>query len=386
MSSEVPENIEDAPTTVRGMFPGLWWNKDRIESRRKRVADLRDSIGDADAIGVVDSDADGAACEVVLRDKFDNPSVIVANGSEHGIYLSHALRIISEEADEKTTVYVADLSPDSTFSSFLASLSAIDSPVEIYDHHDWDWNALESIKTVVEDITINEDLCAAQILQRNIHEKADEDIIEFLDVTADHDLWIKEDERSDHLSTLSFRLSREEYVSNALKYGADMVEESEKLRQLYEESERKANERADIATENAEWIDIDGTSVAITYFDCHQSRTGERLIQKGADLAVIIQPTLSVSFRSTEEFGKCADIARSLGGGGHEDSAGASIYDNLEIDRSVDTEELAYEELNETSKDIDKENMDLHEFVWRTEGSNSLAFIKEHLRAELGTT
>jgi oligoribonuclease NrnB/cAMP/cGMP phosphodiesterase (DHH superfamily) len=384
MSSKVPENIEDAPTTVRGMFPGLWWNKDRVESRRNRVADLRDSIKDADAIGVVDSDADGAACEVVLRDKFDNPSVIVANGSEHGIYLSHALRIISEEADENTTVYVADLSPDSTFSSFLASLSTIDSPVQIYDHHDWDWNALESIRAVVEDITINEELCAAQILQENIHEEANENIREFLEVTADHDLWIKEDKRSDHLSTLSFRLSREEYVSNALKYGANMVEESEDLRELYEESERKANKRAEIATDNADWIDINGTSIAITYFDCHQSRTGERLIQQGADLAVITQPTLSVSFRSTEEFGKCADLARSLGGGGHEDSAGASIYKELEVDESVDAEELVYKELNESSDDIDKDDMDLHEFIWRTEGTQTFKFMKEHLRAELG--
>lgn len=383
MSSKVPENIENAPITVRGVFPGLWWNKDRSESRRERVDELRDEIKDADAIGVVDSDADGAACEVVLRDKFENPSVIVANGSEYGIYLSHALRIISEEADDNTTVYVADLSPDSTFSAFLASLSAISPPVKIYDHHDWDWNALDSIKTVVEDININEELCAAQILQRNIHEKADDDIKEFLDVTADHDLWIKEDERSDHLSTLSFRLSREDYINSALKYGADMVKESEKLRELYNESERKANERANIATKKADWIDINGTSVAITYFDCHQSRTGERLIQQGADLSVIIQPTLGVSFRSTEEFGMCSDLARSLGGGGHKDSAGASIYNNLEIDEDVDKDELVFDELEETIEDINIDDIGLHEFVWRTEGSSSIEYMKEHIRSEL---
>lgn len=383
MSSEVPESVEDAPAEIEGLFPGLWWNHDRWSARMNRVKELEDELPSADAVGVVDTDADGRACEVVLRDRFENPVIISANGSEYGIYLSHALRLISENCDSETPVYVADLSPDSTFSSFLASLAKVDSPIHLYDHHDWDWDARTSIETVVDELVIDGDQCAAQVLQENVHPNADENLREFLDVTADHDLWIKEDERSDHLSTMSFHLSRERYVDAALEHGADMVRESKELQGLYGESERTAQERANIAVNKAEWLDINNTSVAVTYFGCHQSRVGEMLIKNGADLAVIIQPTLSVSFRSTEEFGRCAELARSLGGGGHKDSAGASIYNEIEVDEQKSSDELTYEELDENKDNITTENMEANEYVWRTEGKPAIQFIKSHLKSEL---
>lgn len=383
MSSEVPQGIDRASAEVQGMFPGLWWNKDRSYERSKRVSELKNKIPESDAVAIVDSDADGRACEVVIREKFDSPTVIVANGNRFGIYLTHALNIVAEYADRDSHVYIADLSPDSTFSSFLAPLARIDAEITVYDHHDWKWNAVTSVESVVDSVVLDDDYCAAQILQKNLYPEADDQLVEFLSVTADHDLWIKEDMRSNHLSTLSFQLSRDEYVEYAREFGADMVEKSSKLSYIYEKSERIAEKKSELAVKNADWIETNNNTVALTYFDCHQSRTGEYLIDEGADLAVIVQPTLGVSFRSTQEFGRCAEIARSLGGGGHEDSAGANLYKHLDVEMDARPHRLTVDEIGETKDQVSKNDMSIHEYIWRTEGKDALDFIKSHIRCEL---
>lgn len=382
MSTNVPESYTDAPLEVKGLFPGLWWNTDRYEKRMERISELESEIPTADVVGVVDTDADGLACETVLQAKYDNPVVIQANSSEYGIGLSHALSIVGENVTQDTPVIVADLSPDTTYSAFKAGLAEIPSPVSVYDHHDWKWTAKTSIECVVENLVIGDEKCAAQVLQEEIYPEASEQLQEFLEVTADHDLWHKEDARSDHLSTLSFQLSREEYVEAALEYGADMVVESKKLQGTYGESERKAQRRAELAVEKAEVFKINSATVAITYFDCHQSRVGDKLLENGADLAVIIQPTLSVSFRSTEEFGQCSELARGLGGGGHPTAAGASIYHNITVPDNLTADNLTIPEIDGTAE-VNSDSIEKHEYVWRKKGEPAKETVITHIEQNI---
>lgn len=379
MSISVPESVENESVAVQGLFPDpSWWNNDISERREDRVSEIMSKISDADAVGIVDTDADGLACEAVLRDKYNSPVVIQANGGANGISLSHALNVVSSNLERDIPVVVADLSPDSTFSAFQASLATVDAPIHLFDHHDWKWTALQSIETVVEEIVVEDGKCAAQILQENHHEEANETLQEFLEVTADHDLWKKEDPRSDHLSTLAFELPREHYISSALEYGADMLRESDRLRSIYDESERKSEERAKIAVENAEWFGISGADVAVTYFDCHQSRVGDELLENGADLAVIIQPTLSLSLRSTEDFGRCAELARGIGGGGHPTAAGGRIYDRINVPDNYDEDfhlgSSIERNLSEPSK---------FEYVWYNGGTPAVECIAEYLESSL---
>lgn len=383
MSATVPETVLDAPLEIQGNFPGLWWNTDRREARNGRVEELKEELPNADAVGIVDTDSDGLACEVVLNAKYENPVVIQANGGDYAISLSHALEIAGEHTPSDVPVIVADLSPDSAFSGMLAGLAKIESPVHVYDHHDWKWSAETSIRNVVEELVIGDDKCAAQVLQEEEYPEADSRLREFLDVTADHDLWRKEDERSDHLSTLAFQLDREEYVENALEYGANMVRESKELQGVYGESERQANERANMAIDRAEWHSINGVEVAVTYFDCHQSRVGDALLEQGADLAVIVQPTLSLSFRSTEEFGRCAELARGLQGGGHPTAAGAGLYHSIEMPETLSAEDLYIEEVDESVEDLNVDRMNAFDYAWRTGGVPCMEFVVEYLHEKI---
>lgn len=374
MSISVPNEVLESDIQTRGYFPGQWWNESIEKARRERVSELKDEIPDADAIGVVDTDADGLGCEVVLRDTYENPTVIQANGGANGISLSHAFDIINENLEREIPVIVADLSPDSTYSAFQASIASVDAPVYIYDHHDWKWTAKTSIETVAEDIVVEDDKCAAHILLEHENDNPSDNLREFVEVTEDHDLWVKEDERSDHLSSLSFELSREEYVQSALEFGADMVRESDHLQGIYGESERKSEKRAQIAVENAEWYDINGITVAVTYFECHQSRVGNKLTEQGADLACIIKPTLSFSLRSTEEFERCAELARGLGGGGHPTSAGGGLYHNIE------TPEY---ETNPKFNGIEGSSLNKFEYVWYNQGQPAIETMKEYLEENI---
>lgn len=345
MNATVPD-LSDEPLSVQMDYPDReFWNTDQDEMREKRKAELREELPEADVVGVVDSDSDGLACEVVLREAYSdqNVTVIHGRGGEYGFNLPNVLSLVGNNTDSETRVVVADLAPDSQFSSFLAGLSTIEGDVHIYDHHEWDWFVRESIEGVAENLIVGDDKCAAQIVQDYEYPEADEQLVEFLEVTADHDLWRKEDERSDHLSTLSFRLDRTDYVDAARMHGADMVEANDELRETYVSSEREAENCKEIAVDRAEWDTYNGYNVAVTYGDCHNSRVGDELLNQGADIAVIIQPTLTVSFRSTEEADVSAELAKELGGGGHPTAAGASLYNHVDVPSDVNKFDYVWE-------------------------------------------
>lgn len=358
MNATVPD-LSDEPLSVRMNYPGLWWNTDQSELREERKDELRSTLPKADVVGVVDSDSDGLACEVVLREAYPDSNIVVIHGrgGEYGFNLPDTFSLVGDYTTSDTRVVVADLAPDAQFSSFLAGLSKVSGDIHIYDHHDWEWFVRESISGVTDNIVVGDDKCAAQIVQENEYPDADAQMLEFLDVTADHDLWRKNDERSDHLSTLSFRLDRADYVDAARTHGADMVEASDDLRETYVESEKEAENRKDIAVERAEWNDYDGYTVAMTYGDCHQSRVGDELLNQGADVAAIIQPTLKLSFRSTEDADISAELARGLNGNGHPTAAGAKLYNHVDVPSEVNT----------------------FEYVWESEGQPALDTVREYL-------
>lgn len=376
MSAEVKSEVFNAPPEVKGQFPGEYWNTDTREATRQRVAEIRENIGSADAIGIVDSDLDGLGCEVVLNIAYDNPVIVQGRGGKYQVSMEQMLDIVAESSNNSAPVIIADLSPDSTFSGLLAKIATIDNPVRYYDHHKWNWEAKESFK-VVDNLVINKDLSAAQIVLQEELDNPDEKYVEFTDVVADHDLWKKEDGRSDYLSTLAFEVDRDVFVKNAKKYGANMHLNPD-LRERYEEQESRTEQYAELAVEMASWFHISEYNVAITYFDCHASRVGDMLIQNGADIAVIIQPTLSVSFRSDDTFTACDELADGLDGGGHEQAAGASLYHHVDTSE-YDSEELYIPEIDDEEPDVD----DKFEITWRTAGTDAKSFMRQYLERTL---
>lgn len=300
-------------------YPGEWFYESHDHT------ELTDEIQEASVVGLVDTDCDGMACEYILNQVYGDELFVLKTG-KYQLSDYDALRFIAENTTEDDLVVIGDLAPDEEYSSFLAGISRIPAEVRIYDHHNWSWGAENSIRNVADEVVIGDgDMCAAQILQEYEYPNPTEQEQEFLEVTADHDLYLKEDPRSDHLSTLSFELEPEEYLLAVEEYGADVLEDPE-LEKHYENAENEAERRKEIVVDKAHKKSINGYEVAIAYGDAHQTRVGQELINQGADVVVIIKPWSKVSFRTAEDCPVAESLAKKLGGGGHKHAAGGSFY------------------------------------------------------------
>lgn len=332
-------------------YPGEWWYSDQTEARENRIAELKRKFSTSSVVGIVDSDADGLASEAIIREKYgDDAAVIQGRGNSYQISLGEALMLIRDYGTNVEKVIVADISPGETFSGFLGSLGYVsDKEIEIYDHHEWSDEAYVSIGAIADNIVVDHSSCSAKILQENILPDCREELREFIILTDDHDRWVKDDERSGQLSTLSFALDRDEYVSAAQEYGIGMLDE---YREELEEQAEITQKRVEIAKDRAVWTEINGYTVALTYGDCYQSDVGNDLIEEGADIVAIIQPRLKLSIRASDETPVAEEICSQFDGGGHDTAAGVtSIYHQVNTPEGVNAYDHTHE--NEGQPAID---------------------------------
>jgi len=368
-------DLEGAPLGVRMMYPGDYWDEDWDEEKEKELEEAEDEFEDATVCCVVDADADGLGCEVLLREGFPNETVgVVQAGHRKDIDTSTAISLAAEMSAEDSRLIVADLCPDEEeLDDILFGLGAFDD-VMFLDHHDWTdeaRNAIESEGELVHDST----KCAAQLVLQEFFSSPPDYLVDFAEVTADHDLWIKEDTRSDDLKDYAFWGEREDYVESARKYGAEITQ-SESVQELLDTNREEKNKRIDLALnginesvedswnvyqEGADWIEIDfdtttvsvekdwyennisdsvseeditedervemliegPITVAFLYGEMYASEAGERAQENGADVAVIIPPYNKISIRSKDDVPLAAKVAQNIGGGGHPVAAGA---------------------------------------------------------------
>jgi oligoribonuclease NrnB/cAMP/cGMP phosphodiesterase (DHH superfamily) len=374
--SEKP-NLENAPLSVEMLYPGDYWDQDYSEEKRKERVAAETAFQGADVCGVVDADADGLGCEVLLREAFEDASVgVVQAGHRKDMGMTEAVEMAAEHARSDASVVVADLCPDeSEVADFATALASFDDVV-VLDHHDWSAEAISAIEGVgrfVHDST----RCATQLVRDEFFTSPPAHLDEFADVTADHDLWIKNDPRSDDLSDLQFWGDDDEYVAAARDFGADIAED-EDVQAFLKENRWEKQERIRLAVEGAdedvsheewpavqtgaEWVEvefdstevavdrewyedhiqmgpaeeivadggdrvmmeIDGPlSVAFLYGEMYASGAGQAAQDAGADVAVIVPPYNKASLRTREETPIGAAVAQELGGGGHPPAAGA---------------------------------------------------------------
>jgi len=325
------------------MYPGEWWYSDQTEARKERLSELKMKLSSASVVGIVDSDADGLASEVVLREKYGDDTVVIqGRGNSYQISLGEALMLIRDHGSNVEKIIVSDISPGDTFSGFLGSLGYVsEKSIEIYDHHEWSDEAYVSISALTNDIVVDHSSCSAKILQENILPDCRDELREFVLLTDDHDRWVKDDERSGDLSTLSFALDRDEYVSAAQEYGVGMLDEYEEELNKQEELTQK---KVEIVKENATWTEINGYTVAIGYGDCYQSDVGNDLIEEGADFVAIIQPRLKLSIRASDETPVAEKICSQFNGGGHDTAAGVtSFYHEVNTPEGVNAYDYTHE-------------------------------------------
>jgi oligoribonuclease NrnB/cAMP/cGMP phosphodiesterase (DHH superfamily) len=311
----------------KSILPGEGFFKpDSIEDEQAEL-EAAQTLADAEVVVVADPDADGLACTALVRIAHGAGELLPAGPHE----LGDALEWVSEYAAAEARVYVCDLCPDreSDIEALEVATDAVDS-ITWYDHHQWDEDLETAVRAAGVDLVVgdSDEVCTADVALAELDYEFDAAYEELAAVTRDHDLWIREDERSDDLADFAYWAEPEEYVDTVLEHGVDFPAEVQELL-----AERRVEKEALIekAIERSQLRDVGPWTVGVTYGRCSQNEVAEAMREEGADASVIVKPAGSASIRGTDSFERCHEVAAQVNGGGHPKAAGCKpdIYDDM---------------------------------------------------------
>ncbi|WP_432508215.1 DHH family phosphoesterase [Halorubrum ezzemoulense] len=366
----------DAPRSRYTKLPGkgFFYPDSLDDERAERRA--REAIEGSEAVVIADGDADGLACAAMIREAYDaaldvgpfedavaarlegesgsdEPDEPAADdegegdddplGDAHaespvglvsaGPYsIDTALERVEKYADDGIDLFVCDLCPDDYewIAEPLAELADSTDAIRWFDHHQWDDETADAVREAGVDLVVGEsdEECTADVTLRSLDYAFDDRWAELAEVTRDHDLWLKEDPRSDDLADYSYWAGAEEYAAVVGAYGVDLPET---VRSFVAERRVEKEARIDLAVDRAVTHEVGDWRVAVTYGRCSQNEVAERLREAGADAAVIVKPAGSASIRGSDDFRHAHEVADRVNGGGHPQAAGCKpdIYDDM---------------------------------------------------------
>ncbi|WP_302081909.1 DHH family phosphoesterase [Salinibaculum rarum] len=311
----------------KSVLPGTgFFRPDSIEEEQAE-REAAETLADANVVVIADPDADGLACTALVRVARGEGALLPAGPHE----LEEAIEWTSEYAEPTADVFVCDLCPDSEYD--VADVSALVERVDSvtwYDHHQWNPELAATVRDAGVDLTVgdSDEVCTADVALAELDYDFEEQYADLAAVTRDHDLWIREDPRSDDIADYAYWAEPEEYIETVLAHGADLPPEVEEYL-----AEKRVEKEALIekAVERAELREVDEWTVGVTYGRCSQNEVAEALREQGSDAAVIVKPAGSASIRGTENFERCHEVAAQVNGGGHPKAAGCKpdIYDDM---------------------------------------------------------
>ncbi|GAA0714972.1 oligoribonuclease NrnB/cAMP/cGMP phosphodiesterase (DHH superfamily) [Halorubrum trapanicum] len=363
----------DAPRSRYTKLPGkgFFYPDSLDDERAERRA--REAIEGSEAVVIADGDADGLACAAMIREAYDAALDVapfedaiaarLADDDESGdaaeesdeereddpladahvespvgllsagpYSIDTALERVDAYADDGIDLFVCDLCPDDYewIAEPLAALAESTDSIRWFDHHQWDDETAAAVREAGVDLVVgdSDEECTADVTLRSLDHAFDERWTELAEVTRDHDLWIKEDPRSEDLADYSYWAGAEEYAAVIGAYGVDLPET---VRSFVDARRVEKEARIDIAVDRAVTHEVGDWRVAVTYGRCSQNEVAERLREAGADAAVIVKPAGSASIRGSDDFRHAHEVAGRVNGGGHPQAAGCKpdIYDDM---------------------------------------------------------
>ena len=281
----------------------------------------------APAAVVADPDADGLACTALIRETVGEAALVPAGPHD----LGQALEFVAEYGEPGLAVYVCDLCPDDPADiEHLPAVAERAGEVRWYDHHQWDEELGAAVEESVDSRVVGEsdEECSADVVARSLGAAVPAYLEELAAVTRDHDLWLREDPRSDDLADYAYWVDAAEYVATVREHGADLPPE---VREFIAEKRVEKEALIERAVDRAETHEIGPWTVGVTYGRCSQNEVAEALREQGTDAAVVVKPAGSASIRGTDSFERAHEVAGKVNGGGHPKAAGCKpdIYDDM---------------------------------------------------------
>ncbi len=317
---------ETLPLARRSVLPGEgFFVPDSVEERREE-AEVAAALDGARVAVVADPDADGLACVALVREALGEGALVPAGPHEIGDAMVHLL----DHGDDLERVVVCDLCPDDP--DDVADLPAVAERAAVawYDHHQWDGALADLVREAGVDLVVgdSDEECSADVALRALDHAFDDRFVELAAVTRDHDLWLREDERSDDLADYAHWAEPGEYVATVREHGADLPPA---VREYLAERRVEKEALIEKAVDRAELREVGQWTVGVTYGRCSQNEVAEALRERGADASVVVKPSGPASIRGTDAFERCHEVARQVNGGGHPKAAGCKpdVYDDM---------------------------------------------------------
>ncbi|MFC3960185.1 DHH family phosphoesterase [Halovivax cerinus] len=358
-------DTSDLDPVRRSLLPGAgFFLPDEVEADLESER-IEAAVADAEAVVVADPDADGLACVALIRDAYDDVlelpepgasddsgaaetpdpdapaeaidapepgphDVVLVPASPHDV--EDALGRVAGAAKSGVDLFVCDLAPDryEYVDDELDAAVNVAESVRWYDHHQWDDAVATAVRDAGADLVVgdSDEECSADVVARSLDYDFDDRHTDLVAVTRDHDLWIREDPRSDDLADYAYWTDPGEYVEVVREFGADLPD----WVVAYLAERRVEKERMiEFAIDRAEFHEVGPYTVGVTYGRCSQNEVAEGLREAGADAAVVVKPAGSASIRGTDAFQRCHEVADLVNGGGHPKAAGCKpdIYDDM---------------------------------------------------------
>jgi len=352
---------ETIPIARRSVLPGEgFFVPDDLEEERAE-AEAAEALDGAAVAVVADPDADGLACVALLREAYGEAALIPAGPHE----IEEGLEYVAEYGDPGVDLFVCDLCPD-RFEYVEDELTAAlerAGDVRWFDHHQWHDEVARLVRDAGVDLVVgdSEAECTADVLVRSLEYDFDDRFVDLAAVTRDHDLWLREDPRSDDLADYAYWVEPEEYVETVREHGADLPEE---VQEFLEERRIQKDALIERAVERATFEEVGPWTVGVTYGRCSQNEVAEAMREEGADASVIVKPAGSASIRGTDAFERAHEVAGKVNGGGHPKAAGCKpdIYDDM-LDfahhwttRGAVTKQVILDAFREVAREAERED------------------------------
>lgn len=328
--------VDDMPIPRKSVLPGAgFFVPDDVQENRREERTAA-ALDGASAAVLADPDADGLACVAILRELHDDRHQDLdledpEYGQDHEVALvptsphdlADSLERVATYAPSSIDIYVCDLAPDSMdpIAEPLASTVESATAVEWYDHHQWDDAVATAVREAGVDLEVgdSETECSADVLVRSVPGADEPALRELAAVTRDHDLWIRDDPRSQDLADFAYWSNPNVYVETVREHGPDLPES---VSSFLEQQRIEKEALIEQALGRAEYRDIGDLTVGVTYGRCSQNEVAEGMRSEGADLSIVVKPAGSASLRGTDTFERCHEVAALVNGGGHPKAAG----------------------------------------------------------------
>jgi oligoribonuclease NrnB/cAMP/cGMP phosphodiesterase (DHH superfamily) len=355
--------IDDAALTTarKSRLPGAgFFYPDSLDDEHAERR-TREAVADAEAVVVADRDADGLACAALVRAAHDAAVDAVAaedalaerlaDGANAGTddgdtlpdsavalvgagpyNLGETLDRVARFAPAGVEAFVCDLCPDddADVAESLPALVERAESVRWFDHHQWGDEVAASVRAAGVDLVVgaSDQECSADVTLRSLDHEFPAHLRDLVAVTRDHDLWVKEDPRSDDLADYAHWADDEAYLAVVGEHGPDLPET---VQDYLAERRVEKDALVDAAVDRATTHEVGPWTVATTYGRCSQNEAAEALREAGADAAVVVKPAGSASLRGSETFARCHEVAALVNGGGHPKASGCKpdIYDDM---------------------------------------------------------